>query len=287
MKTIAEIIKSKKTSISFEVFPPKKDGEFEAAFETLDVLSTLSPDFISVTYGAGGSKSKKTIEIASYIQNNLNIPALAHLTCVGNKKEEILSIVEDMKKNNLSHVLALRGDRPKDMTDEVYNSRDFMYATELMQFLRSSTTMRFAGACYPEKHFECFSKETDLVHLKEKQDAGAEFFISQLFFDNDFFYDFRDRAAKKGIVVPISAGIMPITSPKQIGTSVSLSGSSVPKAFADIIATYGDNPEDMRKAGIDYAIRQIRDLQQNGVDDIHIYTMNKPKMAAEIVAGIR
>lgn len=287
MKTIAEIIKSKKTSISFEVFPPKKDGEFEAAFETLDALSALSPDFISVTYGAGGSKSKKTIEIASYIQNKLNIPALAHLTCVGNKKEEILAITEEMKKNNLSHVLALRGDRPKDMTDEVYNSRDFMYASELMRFLRTETNMRFAGACYPEKHFECFSKETDLTHLKEKQDEGAEFFISQLFFDNDYFYDFRERAAKKGIVVPISAGIMPITSPKQIGTSVSLSGSSVPKAFADIIATYGDNADDMRKAGIDYAIRQIRDLQKNGVDDIHIYTMNKPKMAAEIVAGIK
>lgn len=287
MKTIAEIIKSKKTSISFEVFPPKKDGEFEAAFETMDALAKLSPDFISVTYGAGGSKSKKTIEIASYIQNKLDIPALAHLTCVGNKKEEILAITKEMTDNNLSHVLALRGDRPKDMTDEVYNSRDFMYASQLMHFLRTETHMRFAGACYPEKHFECFSKESDLTHLKEKQDEGAEFFISQLFFDNDFFYDFRERAAKKGIVVPISAGIMPITSTKQIGTSVSLSGSSVPKAFADIIATYGDNAEDMRKAGIDYAIRQIRDLQENGVDDIHIYTMNKPKMAAEIMAGIK
>lgn len=287
MKTIAEIIKTKKNSVSFEVFPPKKDGEFETAFETLKALGALSPDFISVTYGAGGSKSKKTIEIASYIQNKLNIPALAHLTCVGNKKEEILSITDEMKKNNLTHVLALRGDRPKDMPDEIYHSRDFLYASQLMQFLRTETNMRYAGACYPEKHFECFSKETDLVHLKEKQDAGAEFFISQLFFDNDYFYDFRERAAKKGIVVPISAGIMPITSAKQIGTSVSLSGSSVPKAFADIIATYGDNAEDMRKAGIDYAIRQILDLQKNGVDDIHIYTMNKPKMAAEIMAGIR
>lgn len=287
MKTIAEIIKTKKNSVSFEVFPPKKDGEFETAFETLEALGALSPDFISVTYGAGGSKSKKTIEIASYIQNKLNIPALAHLTCVGNKKEEILSITDEMKKNNLTHVLALRGDRPKDMPDEIYHSRDFLYASQLMQFLRTETNMRYAGACYPEKHFECFSKETDLVHLKEKQDAGAEFFISQLFFDNDYFYDFRERAAKKGIVVPISAGIMPITSTKQIGTSVSLSGSSVPKAFADIIATYGDNAEDMRKAGIDYAIRQILDLQKNGVDDIHIYTMNKPKMAAEIMAGIR
>ncbi|MBD5460445.1 MAG: methylenetetrahydrofolate reductase [NAD(P)H], partial [Lachnospiraceae bacterium] len=141
--------------------------------------------------------------------------------------------------------------------------------------------------CYPEKHYECFSKETDLMHLKEKQDAGAQFFISQLFFDNDFFYDFQERAARKGITVPLCAGIMPITSAKQIGTSVSLSGSSVPKALADLIANYGDNPEDMKKAGIDYAIRQILDLRKNGVKDIHIYTMNRPQTTAEIVAGIQ
>lgn len=283
---IQEIFLRKKTTLSFEVFPPKKDGEFETAFETLDALSALSPDFISVTYGAGGSKSKKTIEIASYIQNRLQLPALSHLTCVGCKKEELLSAAADLKQHNLSHILALRGDRPKDMSDAQYHARDFLYASDMMRFLKSETDLHFAGACYPEKHFECFSKESDLLHLKEKQEAGAEFFITQLFFDNDYFYDFRERAAKKGISVPICTGIMPITSAKQIGTTVSLSGSAVPKALADIIANYGDKPEDMRKAGIDYAIRQIRDLKENGVDGIHIYTMNKPKMAGEIVAGI-
>ncbi len=284
---IHELFTQKKPVLSFEVFPPKKDGEFDAAFEVLDALSALSPDFISVTYGAGGSKSKKTIEIASYIQNKLQIPALSHLTCVGCKKADLMDVIKDLSANNLSHVLALRGDRPKDMTDEQYNSRDFLYATDMIEFLKAETKINIAGACYPEKHYESFSKESDLLHLKEKQDAGAQFLISQLFFDNDYFYDFRERAAKKGITIPISTGIMPITTAKQIGTTVSLSGSAVPKALADIIATYGESPEDMRKAGIDYAIRQIRDLKENGVDGIHIYTMNKPKMAAEIVEGIK
>lgn len=283
---IKEIFAQKKPALSFEVFPPKKDGEFESAFETLDELSRLHPDFISVTYGAGGSKSKKTIEIASYIHNALSIPALAHLTCVGATKENILQICRDLKEANISHVLALRGDRPKDMSDEQFHSREFLYATDLMEFLKTSTDMNFAGACYPEKHYESFSLESDLNHLKEKQEAGAQFFISQLFFDNDYFYAFREKAAKKGIVVPICAGIMPITTSKQLGTTVSLSGSSVPKNLADIIAKYGEHPEDMRKAGIDYAIRQIRDLKENDIDGIHIYTMNKAATAAKIVEGI-
>ncbi len=275
-----------KRSISFEVFPPKKDGEFEAAFEILDAMGKLSPDFISVTYGAGGSRSGKTVEIASYIQNKLGIDAMAHVTCVGSKKEQLLEVYSALKENSVSHVLALRGDRPKDMSDEQFASRDFAHASDMMAFLKENTDLHMAGACYPEKHFESFSMESDLNNLKKKQDAGAEFFISQLFFDNDFYYSFLERASKKGITVPICAGIMPITSAKQIGTTITLAGSSVPKALADIIATYGENPEDMRKAGIDYAIRQIRDLQENGVNDIHIYTMNKPKMAKEIVDSI-
>lgn len=287
MNTIAQILNSGKQTLSFEVFPPKKDGEFESAFEVLDTLSTLSPDFISVTYGAGGSKSKKTIEIASYIQNRLHICALAHMTCVGNTRQQLLDVVGQMQDQGLTHVLALRGDRPRDMSDEQFNSRDFAYASHMMHFLARETDLHFAGACYPEKHFESFSRESDLTHLKEKQDAGAEFFITQLFFDNDYFYDFRERAARKGITIPICTGIMPITTAKQIGTTVSLSGSSVPKALADIIANYADKPEDMKKAGIDYAIRQIRDLKENGVDGIHIYTMNKPQIAAEIAAGIQ
>lgn len=275
-----------KKSISFEIFPPKKDGAFDTVFETLDALGKLNPDFISVTYGAGGSRSGETIQIASYIQNKLGIDAMAHVTCVGSRKEQLLKVCEALKENHIEHILALRGDRPRDMSDEQFLSRDFAHASDMMSFIREHTGLHMAGACYPEKHFEAFSMESDLNNLRRKQEAGAEFFISQLFFDNDFYYSFLEKAAKKGITVPICAGIMPITSAKQIGTTITLAGSSVPKTLADILATYGDNPEEMRKAGIDYAIRQIRDLQENGVGDIHIYTMNKPKMATEIMNAI-
>ena len=274
-------------ALSFEVFPPKKDGEFEAAFAVLDQLGALSPDFISVTYGAGGSNSKKTVEIASYIQNTLHIPALAHVTCVGNRAADVLETINALKANNVNNILALRGDRPKDMTDDQFNSREFAHASDMIRYLKEHANLHIAGACYPEKHFEAFSMESDLKHLKEKQDAGAEILITQLFFDNDYFYTFREKAEKKGITIPIHAGIMPITTAKQIGTTVSLSGSSIPKAMADIIAKYADSPEDMRKAGIDYAIRQIQDLLLNDVAGIHIYTMNKPKMAKEIMEAIR
>ena len=276
-----------RNTLSFEVFPPKKDGEFEKAFEVLDALGRLKPDYISVTYGAGGSRAGKTVEIASYIQNTLHIEAVAHMTCVGSKQEQLLEVYRELRSHNVSHVLALRGDRPKDMSDEQYGARDFEHASDMMAFLKENTDLHLAGACYPEKHYECFSMESDLNNLKKKQDAGAEFFISQLFLDNDFYYSFLEKASKKGITVPICAGIMPITSVKQIGTSITLSGSSVPKAMSDILATYGDNSDDMRKAGVDYAIRQIRDLQENGVRHIHLYSMNRPKTTAEIVAGIQ
>lgn len=282
---IQNVISNDET-LSFEVFPPKKDGEFEAAFDVLKALGDLKPDYISVTYGAGGSRSGKTVELASYIQNELGIDAMAHMTCVGSRKAQLLEVYKALKDNHISHVLALRGDRPRDMSDEQFNSRDFAHASDMMEFLSAETDLHLAGACYPEKHYEAFSMESDINHLKRKQDIGAEFFISQLFFDNDFYYTFLEKTAKKGITVPICAGIMPITSAKQIGTTITLAGSSIPKALADLTATYGDNPEEMRKAGIDYSIRQIRDLRENGVKHIHIYTMNKPGMAREIIDAV-
>lgn len=282
---IQELLKTKQT-ISFEVFPPKKDGEFETAYEVLDRLGSLHPDFISVTYGAGGSRSKKTVDIASYIQNTLRIEALAHMTCVGCSQQDILEVYEAFRKANIRHCLALRGDRPKDMTDGQFESRDFAHASDMIQYLKSHTDLHMAGACYPEKHYESPSMDADLDNLKKKQAAGAEFLITQLFFDNDSFYRFQEKAGRAGITIPICAGIMPITSAKQLGTTVSLSGSSVPKSLADTIAAYAENPEDMRKAGINYAVRQIQDLQRNGADGIHIYTMNKPETAAEIVSAI-
>jgi methylenetetrahydrofolate reductase (NADPH) len=284
---IKDIFTNKKPTLSFEVFPPKKDDEFEGVYATLDKLSTLHPDFISVTYGAGGSRSKKTVEIASYIQNTLQIDALAHMTCVGNKKEDIDRVCAELADANIHHVLALRGDRPAYMTDEQYESRDFAYASELAAYLKSKTSLQIAGACYPEKHFEAMSKRADLARLKDKVAIGCDFLITQLFMNNDVFFEFQENCLANGITVPICAGIMPITSVKQVSTTISLSGTSIPKSFSDLVAKYGDNPEDMRKAGIDYAIRQIIDLKENGADGIHIYSMNKPKTTAEIVNAIQ
>ncbi len=283
---INDLLNKAKTSLSFEVFPPKTEDEFLEIFNKLDSFAALKPDFISCTYGAGGSKSGKTMEIASYIQNTLHIDAIAHITCVGFQKSDLEANCKMLEKEGIRHVLALRGDRPKTMTDEQFQNREFFYAVDMVRYLKEHTALKIAGACYPEKHFEAESFETDLKHLKEKVDAGAEFLISQLFFSNDVFYHFQERAADIGITVPICAGIMPITSAKQIGTSVSLSGSSVPKELSDMIANYCEKPEEMRKAGIDYAIRQILDLKEHGVDGIHIYTMNRPEMVEEIVTQI-
>ncbi|MBD5495011.1 MAG: methylenetetrahydrofolate reductase [NAD(P)H] [Lachnospiraceae bacterium] len=283
---ISDLLNKSKMSISFEVSPPKTEDEFKAVFAKLDSMAKLNPDFISCTYGAGGSKAGKTAEIASYIQHQLRIDAIAHMTCVGFKSADLKENCELLEKEGIKYVMALRGDRPMAMTDEQYNGREFFYASDMVRYLKANTNLQIAGACYPEKHYEAESFDNDIMHLKEKVDAGVSFLITQLFFDNDIFYRFNERTAKAGITVPICAGIMPITSAKQIGTSVNLSGSSVPKKLADIIANYGDNPEDMRKAGIDYAVSQILDLKEHGADGIHIYTMNRPKTTAEIVEQI-
>ena len=230
-------LKKNDFSVSLEIFPPKKEEEFPGAFTLLDKLALLNPDFISVTYGAGGSRSKKTVDMTAYIHNTLHIPALAHLTCVGNTRQDIDSVIMDLKAAGIHNILALRGDRPAYMTDEQYNSREFEHASDMIQYLKQTTDFHIAGACYPEKHFEASSFKDDIKYLKQKVDFGAEMLISQLFFDNDVFYRFEEMANIAGISVPICAGIMPITTSKQLGTTVSLSGSSVPKKLADIIAT--------------------------------------------------
>lgn len=276
----------KKFSVSLEIFPPKKEEEFPGAYELLDKLANLKPDFISVTYGAGGSRSKKTVDMASYIHNTLKIPALAHLTCVGNTRQDINQVVSDLQAAGIHHVLALRGDRPAAMSDEQYASREFEHASDMIAYLKETTDFQIAAACYPEKHFEAESFQSDLAYLKKKTELGAGMLISQLFFDNDVFYRFEEMAHNAGIFVPICAGIMPITTSRQLGTTVSLSGSSVPKKLADIIATYDDKPEDMRKAGIEYAVNQILDLKAHGIQDVHIYSMNKAKTTKEIMEAI-
>ncbi len=277
---------SQNTPLSFEVFPPKKEEEFNNIYDFLREAAMLHPSSISCTYGAGGSRAGKTIEIASFIKKELQIDAIAHITCVGFTRADLEKNCKALEDAGVNHVLALRGDRPQHMTDEQFNGREFFYAADLVKYIKDHTAFQISGACYPEKHFEAPSLAEDLRHLKEKVDAGVSSLVTQMFFSNDCFYRFMEKARAIGITVPVHAGIMPITTAKQLGTTVSLSGSSVPKELADLIATYGENREDMRKAGIDYAVRQILDLKEHGVDGIHIYSMNKLKTTKEICSQI-
>ena len=283
---IKDIYQKGKTVFSFEVFPPKRNDDIYDIYKTLDQLKTLDPDFISVTYGAGGSNSKKTATIASYIQNICEIEAIAHMTAVSMNRDTLLHFLDGLRQKGVCNVLALRGDRPKDMSDEDYNNRIFLHASDIIKVIHSHSDLCVAAACYPEIHPESANRADDLLHLKEKVDSGVNFLLTQMFFNNEKFYEFRNLADKKGIHIPISAGIMPITSARQLGTSVSLSGTSIPPALSSIVAKYTDNPEDLRKAGLDYAVNQINDLLANDVDGIHIYTMNHAATASYIMKHI-
>ncbi len=288
---IKDLSYSNGSVLSCEIFPPKKEAGFPKVFEVIDRIAALNPAFISVTYGAGGSNSGKQLEIVDYIQNAKKIEALAHITSVGYDKNALEAGLKNFEDKGIYNVLALRGDRPKDMTDEQYDSREFEHATDMVKYMRSTgrtnDKLCIAGACYPEKHSEAPDKLTDIFHLKEKQNAGTDFFISQLFFENTLFYRFLDLAEKNGIEIPIHAGIMPITDSNQLGRTVTLSGTSVPKKLADICARYGDDPEDMKKAGIEYAVNQAVDLMTYGVSGIHVYAMNKPELCEAIFEAVR
>lgn len=283
---IKDIYQKGETVFSFEVFPPKRNDDIYDIYRTLDQLKTLAPDFISVTYGAGGSNSKKTATIASYIQNICEIEAIAHMTAVSMNQDTLLHFLDGLRQKGVYNVLALRGDRPRDMCDEDYNNRTFLHACDIIKVIHSHSDLCVAAACYPEIHPESANRADDLHYLKEKVDAGVNFLLTQMFFNNEKFYEFRELADKKGIHIPISAGIMPITSARQLGTSVSLSGTSVPPALSSMVAKYAESPEDLRKAGLDYAINQINDLIANDVDGIHIYTMNNASTASYIMKHI-
>ena len=286
---ISEILKNKST-ISFEVFPPKnKEGDISSIYSTIDGLAKLSPDFISVTYGAGGSTKGKTVEIASVIKHEYGIESVAHLSCISSTKEDIKYECERLKEAGIDNILALRGDYPADAADFDPENLEFHYASELNEFIGEHFKGQFclSGACYPETHQEADGFKKDLEALKKKVDAGAEYLVTQIFFDNDYYYRLVREARKIGITVPILAGIMPITSAKMINTTINLSGASIPKALSDLIATYGENPSDMRKAGIEYAARQINDLAEQGMHYVHIYTMNHSETAKEICGLIK
>lgn len=280
---IKEIIAQKGITVSLEVFPPKQWDKLEQSKATVRKLADFKPDFISVTYGAAGSTAGFTAEIARDILEHGGTP-LSHLTCVNSTKQKVRSVIAELKKAGIENILALRGDIAAESNPA---RREFHYAAELIEMVKSEGDFCIGAACYPEKHPESESVASDLVHLKEKADAGADFLTTQMFFDNALLYAFKDKCEKIGIDIPIIAGIMPITAIAQIGRSVSLSGCTIPKDFADLAASYASSPEDMRKAGIDFAIAQIRDLMESGQKNIHIYTMNKPETTAAVLAGIK
>lgn len=268
-----------KTVFSFEVFPPKRDYSVSTIYYTIEELSVLKPDYISVTYGAGGSdNSKKTIEIASAIKNQYKIESVAHLTGLYHTKSETIKIIEQLKDCGVENILALRGDESPDYPP----SGDFQYANELIAFICEHSDHNLIAACYPEGHSQSRDIITDIQNLKQKVDAGVTQLISQVFFDNQYFYQFLERARIGGIHVPIQAGIMPVVNKRQIERMVSLCGATLPDKFLKMMARYEHQPEAMRDAGIAYAVDQIVDLVAQGVDGIHLYTMNNPLIAKKI-----
>jgi methylenetetrahydrofolate reductase (NADPH) len=279
---IKELFNNKKTVISFEIFPPNSNYHIDSIYKTIDSLSNLNPDFISVTYGSGGSTRKRTVEIASIIKNNYNIEALAHLTCIGADKKEIDNILRSLKQNNIENILALRGDLP---LEEKQLFKDFTHANELINYINKDNNFGIASACYPEFHHES-NDILDLWNLKKKVDSGTDFLITQIFFDNDILYRFLDNAQKININIPISAGIMPVLNKKQILRITKLCGSTLPKKFLRILEKYEYNEEALEQAGIAYALEQIVDLLSYGIDGIHFYTMNRIKSTEHIINSI-
>ncbi len=279
---ISEILKKKKT-LSFEVFPPKKgkEDDLENLFRTIDMVKRFNPDFVSVTYGAGGNNSKNTAAIADYLKNKAGIEPLAHLTGGPSTPDEILAVLKDLKSKGIENILALRGDKPKDL--DIEYCKYFVHATDLMNYIKENNyDFCLAGACYPEGHTECDTLYEDLLNLKKKQDSGAEFLITQVFYDNNYFYRLIREARKIGITVPIIPGIMPLTTKASVERTVKLTGAAVPLTLRAMIERFKDDKEAIREIGINYAVSQILDLLANDVDGIHIYILNNFNNAQEI-----
>ena len=278
---IGDIFKNKVLTTSFEVFPPNDKVGLDQVYNCLDTLTLENPDFISVTYGAGGNTKGRTVEIAERIKSQNNVEALAHFTCIGSKKEEIDRVLNELEKNNIENILALRGDYPIDRDLE---PGDFNYAKDLIKYIREKKGDKFSiGAAYYVEGNRETNDLLDLFHLKEKVDTGVDFLISQIFLDNEFFYSFRDKLEKLQIDKPLVAGIMPVTNAKQIKKITSLCSCTIPKKFLKILEKYEDNPAALKEAGLAYAIEQIIDLVASDINGIHIYTMNKPETAKKII----
>lgn len=275
---IRDILAQEKPVLSFEVFPPKKESAYESVEKAAAEIAGLHPSFMSVTYGAGGGTSKYTVDIAAGLARDYGVTSMAHLSCVSSTRVDVSEMVKKLEEKGIENVLALRGDIPPDGHVE----HDYRYASELVRDLKAMGNFCIGGACYPEGHPESANKKEDILHLKEKVDAGCDFLTTQMFFDNNLFYNFLYRIREAGITVPIIAGIMPVTNASQMKRILSMSGTALPTRFKMILDKFGDNPAAMRQAGIAYATEQIIDLVANNIHAIHIYSMNKPDVAAQI-----
>lgn len=278
---IKDILAKGEPTLSFEVFPPKTEDKFESVEKAALEIARLKPAFMSVTYGAGGGTSQYTVDIATAVKAQ-DVTPLAHLTCVSSTREKVHSVLDELKTHGIENVLALRGDIPKDGKVE----KDYRYASELIAEIKSAGDFCIGAACYPEGHVESANKTVDIQHLKEKVEAGCDFVTTQMFFDNNILYNYLYRIREQGITVPVIAGIMPVTNVSQINRICSMSGTYLPARFKAIVDRFGDNPAAMKQAGIAYATEQIIDLIANHVNGIHIYSMNKPDVAAQIQASL-
>lgn len=286
MKLI-DLMKSKNLTLSFEVFPPKTDTSFENVKTATEEIAKLSPDFISVTYGAGGGTSRYTTEIAENIEKNYGVPTMAHLTCISSTHDGVKAQIERIKNSGINNIMALRGDIPQDLINADRSNWDYRNATDLIKEIKNSGyDFCVGGACYPEIHPESANQSEDIKYLKAKVEAGCDFLTTQMFFDNNLLYNFLYKIREAGINVPIVAGIMPITNAKQVERAINLSGSFMPQRFKSIVDKFGDNPDAMKQAGIAYATDQIIDLYANGIKNIHVYSMNKPEVAGQIKSNL-
>lgn len=284
---ITNLLGQKKFSLSFEIFPPKTDAAYDSVKYASEEIAKLNPSFMSVTYGAGGGTSKYTLEMAKNISDTYGVPSLAHLTCVSSTKETVRNMINLFKDAGIENIMALRGDIPADMANSDRSGWHFHHATDLINEIKQiSPGFCIGGACYPEVHPESTNSADDIAHLKEKAEAGCEFFTTQMFFDNNLLYNFLYKIREAGITVPVIAGIMPITSANQVERSIKLSGSFMPQRFKSLIDKFGEDPAAMKQAGIAYATDQIIDLYANGITHVHVYSMNKPDVAAQIKSNL-
>ena len=284
---IKDLLKKETLSLSFEVFPPKTESGFESVKTATEEIAKLRPSYMSVTYGAGGGTGRYTMEIAQNIKERYEVPTLAHLTCVSSTKETVAQKIREIKEAGITNVMALRGDIPAHLEGANRNGWDYRYAIDLIRELKKADgDLCIGGACYPEIHPESETQKEDIMRLKEKVDAGCDFLTTQMFFDNNLLYNFLYKIREAGITVPVIPGVMPITNANQVERAMKLSGSFMPQRFKSLVDKFGADPAAMKQAGIAYATDQIIDLYANGITNVHVYSMNKPDVAAKIQSNL-